>query len=342
MIKNKDIKDFAEKLDIDQISITTAEPFDKAHAAFQDQQTKGLFTDREHRHFKNIESFYNLQVKYPGVRSVIAACQCYLTDENTDLSKDDDAHGLIARYTWRNHYQGLKSKLIKLGQFIAQKTGASFRAYSNGPVAEKPIAVRSGIGYYGKHSIVINKKFGSWIVLGEILLDIELEPDDPLSIDCGDCQACIEACPTHAIIEPYYIDRRRCIQELTNWPGILPDDIARVWGKRLYGCTACQDACPANSKVKMRRPGADPGFVGPSISLTTLLDMSEQEYRKKYSNNQITARWINFSAIQRNALVCFGNINDKKYLPVLEPFQKSNNEIFASTARWAIHRITNG
>lgn len=342
MIETKDIKDFGEELGIDQIQITTAEPFNQAHAIFKKQKAKGLFSDRRHRHFKNIESFYNVQVGFPGARSIIAACQCYLTDEKSDLSKSDDAHGLIARYTWRNHYLGLKSKLKKLGDFIKQKTNASYHAYSNGPVAEKPIAVRSGIGYYGKHSIVINKNFGSWIVLGEIITDIELEPDKPVSIDCGQCRECIDACPTNAIVEPYFIDRQRCIQELTNWTGVLPDDITRVWGKRLYGCTACQDACPANKGVVMRSPPEDPGYVGPSISLTAILKMTEQEYRDKYSNNQITARWINYRALKRNALVCLGNIRDKRYLPLLEHFKRSDDEIHAFTAQWAVNKIING
>ena len=342
MIKAKDIKDFGSDIDIDQIRITTAEPFPEALANFKTQKSKGLFTNRRHRHFKDIERFYNIHHSLPGARSVIAACQCYLTDEKDDLSEKTDAHGLIARYTWRNHYAGLKSKLIKIGEFIEQKTGASFRAYSNGPIAEKPIAVRSGIGYYGKHSIVINEKFGSWIVLGEIITDLKLEPDDPVKIDCGQCRACIDACPTRAIIEPYFLDRRRCIQELTNWPGVLPDDIARVWGKRLYGCTTCQDVCPVNSEVVKRRPRSDPGYVGPSISLAAILDMTEQEYRETYSNNQITARWIDFSAIKRNALVCLGNIGDEKYLPILERFKRSDDEIHAPTAKWAINRIING
>jgi epoxyqueuosine reductase len=342
VIEAKDIKDFGKQIGIDQIRITTAEPFDQALAGFKAQRTKGMFIDRRHRHFKNIEQFYNVRLGFPEARSIIATCQGYLTDEKNDLSEPDDAHGLIARYTWRNHYRGLKNKLKKLGDFIHEKSGASFRAYSNGPVAEKPIAVRSGIGYYGKHSVVINKTFGSWIVLGEILTDIELEPDNALDIDCGQCQDCVNACPTHAIVAPYIIDRKRCIQELTNWVGILPDDIALVWGKRLYGCTVCQDVCPVNSKVAMRSPRAEPGYVGPSISLTAILDMSEGEYRKKYMNNQVTARWINFSAIKRNALVCLGNIGDKKYLSLLERFEKSGDKIHSMTAQWAINRIVNG
>lgn len=342
MIKAQDIKDFGKSIGIDEIRITTVEPFAQDIVNYQEQRARRLFTDRHHRHFKNIGQFYDIRKEFPEARSIIAACQCYLTDEECDLSKPDDPHGLIARYTWRNYYLRLKNKLQQLGDYIHDKTDASYRAYSNGPVAEKPIAVRSGIGHYGKHSIVINQTFGSWIVLGEILTDLELEADSPVDTDCGQCQECITACPTHAIIEPYILDRRRCIQELTNWFGVLSDDIAEVWANRLYGCTVCQDVCPTNSNVAVQDRLAGPGYVGPSLSLNAILDMSEEEYRKTYPNNQITARWINFQAIQRNALICLGNIKDKKTMPTLEVFCKSKDQIIATTAKWAMEKIING
>jgi len=341
VIEAKDIKAFGHRIGIDEIRITTAEPFDQALAKYKEQRTKGLFTDRQHRHLEDIKHFYNVRIEFPEARSIIAACQCYLTNEKTNLSEPGDPHGLIARYTWRNYYKGLKNRLRELAHFIKEKTGASFRVYSNGPVAEKPIAVRSGIGYYGKHSVVINQTFGSWIVLGEIITDIEIEPDKALDINCGQCEECIDACPTRAIVAPYIIDRRRCIQELTNWYGVLPNDIAEVWGNRLYGCTVCQDVCPVNSKVAVRNPWTDLGSVGSSISLLDILNMSESEYRQKYPDNQITARWINFKTIQRNALVCLGNIKDKQTLPILERFSKSNDGVFAKTAQWAIGKIRN-
>lgn len=342
MIEAKDIKDFGHRLGIHDIKITTTEPFDQALTKCKEQRNNGLFTERRHRHLENLTQFYDIGIEFPKALSIIAACQCYLTDEKTDLSEPGNPHGLIARYTWRNHYHDLKNRLCELAHFIKEETGASFRVYSNGPVAEKPIAVRSGIGYYGKHSIVINQTFGSWIVLGEIITDKEFEPDKPLDIDCGQCKQCIDACPTHAIVAPYILDRRRCIQEITNWYGVLPNDIAEVWDNRLYGCTVCQDVCPVNSKVAAHSPSTKLGNVGTSISLFDILNMSESEYRKKYPDNQITARWINFKAIQRNALVCLGNIKDKQTLPILERFSKSNDRVFARTAQWAMSKIRNG
>jgi epoxyqueuosine reductase len=335
MINAKLIKAYAEEMGIDEIRITSAQPFTDAAEKILEQKNKGLYLDSEHWQKKNIKDFCNVQSILPQAKSIIAACQCYLTDEKSDLSEAGNPHGLIARYTWRNHYLDLKKKLEKLGQLIKQKTPVSFYASSNGPVAEKPIAQRGGIGYYGKHSIIINQSFGSWIVIGILIIDIEIEPDRPLTADCGDCQKCIEMCPTKAIIAPYIIDRRRCIQALTNWYGVIPQDIVPVWGNRLYGCTICQDVCPANEHVEPRAPRINVGTVGPSLPLLEILCMEESGYRKKYSCNQITANWINFKAIRRNAIIALGHMRDTVALPLLQKLSRDNDDVIAKTAQWA-------
>jgi epoxyqueuosine reductase len=335
MINATLIKAYAKELGIDEIYITSAQPFADAAEKILEQKNAKLYLSTEHWQKRNIGEFCNVQSVLPQARAIIAACQCYLTDEKSDLSEPGNPHGLIARYTWRNHYLDLKKKLEKLGQLIRQKISVSYYASSNGPVAEKPIAQRSGLGYYGKHSIIINQLFGSWIVLGTLIIDIEIEPDRPLTIDCGDCQKCIEMCPTKAIIAPYIIDRRRCIQALTNWYGIIPQDIVRVWGNRLYGCTICQDVCPANEHVEARAPRTNVGTIGQSLPLFEILSMEESAYRKKYACNQITANWINFKAIRRNAIIALGHIKDKAALPILQKLSRDNDDVMAKTAQWA-------
>ncbi len=336
MISAQEIKNFGHELGIDDIRIASAEPFEHALLQCKNQRAERLFIDRRHRHLKNLEHFYNVRARFPGARSIIAACQCYLTDEMIDLTEPGRPFGRIARYTWRNYYLDLKKRLGKIARLLEKQHSAHSLVYSNGPVAEKPIAQRSGIGYYGKHSIIINQMYGSWIVLGEIITDVEIEPDDSLAIDCGKCRECMDACPTGAIIRPYVIDRRRCIQELTNWCGVIPNDIANVWENRLYGCTTCQDVCPINRDVKPRSPQTELGFVGSCLPLTDILQMNEAEYRKRFSNNQITASWINFPSIQRNAIIALGHVKDKKTLPLLERFSKHPDPIFSETAQWSI------
>jgi len=335
------IKSYGKSLGIDEIRIAHAEPFTDAYARIAEQIETKLYLGTEHWHRRDIRQFCDPHSKLARARSIIAACQCYLTDEDPDMSAPGNPHGLIARYTWRNYYRDLRQRLKKLAQYLNRETDAQYRVFSNGPLAEKPIAERCGIGYYGKHCIIITPTYGSWVVLGEIVTDIELEPDPPLSLDCGDCTVCMEACPTKALIAPYVVDRRKCIQALTNWVGIIPDEIAQVWGKRLYGCTTCQDVCPRNGDVTPHRPRTDVGYVGPSLPLFDILSMDDTDYRTRYPNNQVTAHWIRFKAIQRNALLCLAHTPDKASLSVLEKFATCNDHILAETAQWSLrnHKV---
>lgn len=341
MIHFQDINDHAQQLGIDDIKVTHTEPFIIELQHFREQQLAGLFTNRRHRHFAKIEKFYDVKSVLANARSVITACEYYYTDEDDDLSEPGNPCGRIARYTWRNYYRDLRHRLEKLAEYIHSKNAHSYVVHSNGPVAEKPLAQRSGLGYYGKHSILIHPVYGSWVVLGEIITDLDLDPDRPLSMDCRDCRACIDACPTQAIKEPYIIDRTRCIQELTNWCGPIPEDIMEVWSTRLYGCTTCQDACPQNRSAKPVKPRTSIGQVGSCIPLFEVLNSDETAYRKHYPDNQITASWINFTAIQRNALIALGHTGDTTAFPYLEKFSHAPDQILSRAAQWSLSRMHN-
>jgi len=338
VIDSKDIKEKARELGI-EVRIASAQPFLEEAERIGNQRFRGLFLKDNYWSDKNIEGFCNPASVLSKTKSIIGSFLFYLTPDEQDPSIPGKPYGLIARYTRRNYYKELKRRLKKLSDFLKKEYGGKSVAYSCGPIAEKPIAQRSGIGYYGKHSIIINPDYGSWIVLGEIITDLEIEPDQPLNLDCGECHKCIDACPTGAIIEPYIIDRKRCIQDLTNWLGIIPDDIAQVWGNRLYGCTTCQEVCPLNKKIKPESPKTEIGNVGAYIPLIEILQMDEKTYRKSYPDNQITAYWINFAAIKRNALICLGNIRDKMTISVLKAFTKDTNPMLKNTAIWAINQF---
>ncbi|MBE0433067.1 tRNA epoxyqueuosine(34) reductase QueG [candidate division WOR-3 bacterium] len=336
MIDAQQIGEVGRRFGIDEIKTTTAQPFEDAGARIKEQREAGLFLGSERWYRRDIDSFCDARTVLPEARSIIAACQCYLTGEAPGTHTPGNPHGLIARYTWRNHYADLKERLTAFAAALRDEYTANSVVFSNGEIAEKPAAQRSGIGYYGKNCLIINRRFGSRIVLGEIITDIEIAPDAPQEPDCSQCTKCIDACPTGALVKPYVLDRRRCIQALTNWYGVLPGDIARAWGARLYGCDDCQDACPANRYVETKPARTMIGYVGPSIPLNEILSMSEDEYRKKYARNQITARWVDFRAIQRNALVALGNIRDPLTVPVLTKYVKNEDPVLARTAQWSL------
>lgn len=338
MIMNKEVKELAKELGI-EVKFTSAMPFTKESADIIKQCNNGLFLSNKYWLDKDINAFCNPASVLSEAKSIISSFLFYLVPDEINPSIPGEPYGTVARYTQRNYYKELKKRLKKLAGVLKKKYKAKVAVHSCGPIAEKPIAQRSGTGYYGKHGIIINPIYGSWIVLGEIITDLDLEPDEPLNIDCGKCRQCIDACPTRAIIKPYIIDRNRCIQSLTNHLDIIPDAIARVWSNRFYGCTTCQEVCPINKKVKPEPPKTDIGVVGPYISLVEILKMDEDTYRNKYKDNQISARWINFEAMQRNALITLGNIKDKKTIVLIKNFTKSRSKILQETAIWALNQF---
>ncbi len=208
-----------------------------------------------------------------GCRSIISVGMNYYSDHRAD---ERPGYGRIARYAWGKDYHGvLQPRLEQLAERIqALAPGAETRTYvDTGPVMEKAWAERAGLGWIGKHSNLVSTRYGSWLVLGEVLTTLELEPDEPATDLCGSCTLCIKACPTGAITEPYVVDARRCISYLTielHKPGDeIPEDLAPKLGNRIFGCDDCLDVCPYNVNAS---PTAEPAFQPVPLSLAADLE----------------------------------------------------------------------
>ncbi|MBN1335951.1 MAG: tRNA epoxyqueuosine(34) reductase QueG [Deltaproteobacteria bacterium] len=278
----------------------------------------------------------------PGARSVIVAAQGYLTDEPADGSRPGDPHGLVARYNWRDHYGDLRKRLKALASGLSRLVGEPVRTRVgvNGRLAEKPLAVRAGVGGWGRHGIVVAGPLGSWVVLGEVVTDLEIQPDPPGRSPCGTCRACMSACPTGAIVAPRILDRSRCIQHLSGRAGPLPVDLYEAWGPRLYGCTVCQDVCPLNERAPFtdRRPAR--GAVGASLPLLPVLTWSEETFRARVAGNQMAASWVAWAAIRRNACLALGHRGDRVAVPALETaLARDPDAGVRDAAAWALERL---
>jgi len=333
-------KIFAKKAGLDVVRVTSAEPFTDAARRVKEQIRRGL---RPKWNVETIDAYCDPRSALPSARSIIVAAECYLTSEPVDLSRPGDPHGRIARYTWRNYYHDVKVKLEKVATFLKKKTrqtNVRFRCYSNGPLAEKPMAERAGVGWYGKNGIIITRDYGSWVVLGALITNIELEEDGPLDESCGNCRNCVKACPTGALIEPYVLDMPKCLQYITHKQGVMPTSVREIWGNRLYGCMVCQDVCPLNCRVKPKNRKPRYGCVGPSLSLAQILQMTGKEYRERFHENQIGEWWVSFGAIQRNAAVALGNIGDSSAVPALSKVLiRSRSFIVRGHTAWALGKI---
>ncbi len=277
-----------------------------------------------------------------GALCVISAAACYLTSEPADATTPGRPHGTVARYTWRNYYRDTRAKLQDAAKVLRSEFGMETHCHccaAPGRLAEKSIASQAGVGYYGKNGIILTEKFGSWVVLGEIETDLAIEPDAPLEKDCGLCTACMDACPTQALAEPYVLNTERCLQYLMNWRGILPVPIRELWGNRLYGCTTCQDVCPKNKTVAPTERRFKTGFVGCSLPLLEVLGMDEPTFRARFQGNQLGARWIDRDCIRRNAAVALGNLGDPAAIPALEKSLTDPSEMVRVHTAWALEKL---
>ena len=232
------------------------------------------------------------QAVLPGCRSVISVGINYDTDHRAD---ERPGNGRLARYAWGEDYHGvLQARLEQLESRIKSLApDAATRSYvDTGPVMEKAWAQQAGLGWIGKHSNLVSTRFGSWLVLGEVLTTLELEPDEPAADLCGSCTLCIKACPTGAITEPYVVDARRCISYLTielHKPGDeIPHELAPKLGNRIFGCDDCLDVCPYNVNAT---PTAEPAFQPTTLSLEPDLErlaaMTEQKFASTFRKSPV-------------------------------------------------------
>ena len=218
-------------------------------------------------------------------QSVIAVGMNYYTNVQ---HSDDERTGKVSRYAWGDDYHDvLREKLEKLLAFVkSRESSAVGNVYvDTGPVLEKVWAQRAGIGWEGKHTNLITQDYGSWVFLGEIIINLELQYDPPATDHCGSCTLCIEACPTHAIVQPYVLDSNLCISYLTiEHRGEIAEEVGEKFDRWIYGCDICQDVCPWNKKFA--KPTGIQEFYPRQHNIAPVLEewaeMSEDEFSKKF------------------------------------------------------------
>ncbi|MGB5490510.1 MAG: tRNA epoxyqueuosine(34) reductase QueG [Woeseiaceae bacterium] len=285
----------------------------------------------------------------PGTVRVISVRMDYLP-ESEDTARqllDDESRAYISRYALgRDYHKVLRNRLQKLARRIEDRIGEfGYRAFvDSAPVLEKALAEKAGIGWIGKHSNVINRDHGSWFFLGELYTDLPLPVDAPEHSHCGSCSACIEVCPTRAIVAPYVLDARRCISYLTiELKDAIPVEFRKAIGNRIYGCDDCQLFCPWN---KFAKPTAEADFSPrhglESAQLAELFCWSEKTWLQKTEGSAI--RRIGYDRWLRNIAVALGNAKTSpEVVGALETRQHETSELLAEHVQWALaqHRSEN-
>jgi epoxyqueuosine reductase len=281
----------------------------------------------------------------PGVRSVVCVGLNYYPGLPSNAPDDNPSRGLVASYAWGQDYHDLmQPRLEALADSIRAKAGsqAATRTYvDTGPILERAYAARAGLGFIGKNTCLINPKMGSWLFLGEILTDVELEPTPgKTGVSCGTCRRCLDACPTGALVAPHVLDARRCISYLTiELKGAIPSDLRPLMGNRIYGCDVCQQVCPWQRFAATTREQA---FLAQTKDhaapmLAELVEMSEQIFRRRYAGTPVLR--IGRARLARNAAVALGNWGDEHAVPVLKHALADPESLVRDHAIWALEQI---
>jgi epoxyqueuosine reductase len=282
-----------------------------------------------------------------GCRSILVLGARYANPDRGLLAQEPGAPaGRTAAYAWGDDYHlVLKKRMAALHAAIEAAAGrpVASRAYTDtGPLLERDLAQRAGLGWIGKNTCLIRPGFGSYFFLAEMLLDLELEPDAPFTADhCGSCTRCITACPTDCILPDRTLDARRCISYLTiELKGALPDDLRSKVGEWVFGCDICQQVCPWN--VRFAAPGSDPAFEPraglPRPDLRSELALSAQEYAQKFKGSPV--KRAKRGGYLRNVTVAAGNSGDRRLIPALVKNLQSDPEpLVRGHAAWALGRF---
>lgn len=281
----------------------------------------------------------------PGTRSIISARMDYLP-ENPATSHtvlDDPTAAFVSRYALgRDYHKLLRNRLQKLADKIAAEIGPfGYRAFvDSAPILEKAIAEKAGLGWIGKHSNLINRRAGSWFFLGEIYTDLALPADTATSNHCGQCLACLDICPTQAIVAPYQVDARRCVSYLTiELHGSIPEELRPLLGNRIYGCDDCQLICPWNRFAKLSaETDFQPRHKLDNSTLITLFNWTESEFLSKTEGSAI--RRIGHQRWLRNIAVALGNGNPSAASKIaLQEKLHHEAELVREHADWALKQL---
>ena len=276
----------------------------------------------------------------------MVALGCNYNTGNPSPETEDPSLARISRYAWGDDYHEIiHSKLKTLENYLCNELNVVNHTRSfvdSGPVLEREVAQRAGLGWFGKHSNLINVEKGSWFFLAEMLVDVELKADDPFTrVDCGTCTSCIEACPTEAIIADRTVDARLCISYLTiEHKGAIPAELRPKMDNHIFGCDICQDVCPWNKDAPGSvEPGFKPRTENYAADLTELMMLDQAAFSKRFRKSPV--KRTRRRGLLRNVAVALGNWAHVGAIPALRIGLHDIEPVVRSHSAWALGRINN-
>ncbi len=335
--------DLAAQCDIPLIGVTSADDFDGLGDLLSQRIKAG--------HLNGLNWFTEDRARFSSLPRNLQRSACSIISIGipyrlaTVVPPDDEPRGRISRYAWGHDYhRTLKTRMKMLHAELVRELGRPVEArllVDTARIVDRAVAARSGLGWYGKNTMILTPGHGSWIMLGDLMVDIEIEPDMPLKSKCGRCRMCLDHCPTGAILPGYVIETPRCISYLTiELRAAIPTELRPLMGSWVFGCDECQEVCPYTTAASI---DDDSSFRPQSLDnafprLGWLLTMSEAEFRETYRGTAVLR--AKRAGLARNAAVALGNIGSRDNLELLEEAVASHElPLVRGHAAWAMGRI---
>jgi epoxyqueuosine reductase len=325
-----ELRRYADELGLDAIGVARAEAYTETERHIRERRDRGLFADMRFT-MAQPETSCHPETLLEGARSVVSGALCYWEPE----PPLEVGEGRLARYAWRDRYATLRERLTLLGERIGGRYRVLVDANQH---VDREAAARSGVGFYGKNTMLITRHHGSWVVLGTLVSDVELESTPPLETDCGSCRICIDACPTGALDEPGVLDATKCLSYWTQAPAPIPEPYRAALGAQVYGCDICQDVCPWNRGVEKRRAGQPlPSGATPHVSLVDWLRGDPDELRRRFARLYVPRN--DGRRLRLNALVAAGNVGGDGERDAVAELVDDPDDATREVVAWALERL---
>ncbi|MFA9458469.1 tRNA epoxyqueuosine(34) reductase QueG [Halalkalibacter sp. AB-rgal2] len=328
---------YSKSIGIDKIGFASANPFLQLKDRLLTQQQLGYQSGFEE---PDIDKRVTPERLLPHAKTIISIALAYPSRmKNPPKNTKEERRGIFCRASWgKDYHHILRERLQKLEQFIRERApeARTVSMVDTGELSDRAVAERAGIGWSGKNCAIITPEFGSYVYLGDLITTLSIEPDVPLTDQCGSCTKCIDACPTGALVQGGQLNSQKCIAYLTQTKDFLPDQYRKKLGNRLYGCDTCQQVCPVNKGKDVHihsEMEPDPEIAKPK--LIPLLTMSNRSFKAKFGH--VSGSWRGKKPIQRNAIIALAHFKDERSLPVLTDLVKNDpRPVIRGTAAWAI------
>lgn len=333
----EEIINLAKEIGISKIGFTTADDFDYLEKSLRLAVEEGRNSGFEH---KNIEERIKPKLSLASAKTIISIAVAYPHKLKQQPQKTAYKRGKFTPNSWGlDYHYVLQDKLDRLAKGIEELT-ADFEykgMVDTGALVDTAVAQRAGIGFIGKNGLVISKEFGSYMFLGELITNLDIEPDQPVDYGCGDCNRCVTACPTSCLIGDGSMNAKRCLSFQTQDKGVMDLEFRKKIKTVIYGCDICQICCPYNKGLD--NPLAteiDPDLSHPE--LLPFLELSNGQFKEKFGH--VAGSWRGKNILQRNAIIALANANDRSAIPkMLEIIDKGQNPIHVATAIWALSQL---